>query len=133
MSYRYLCRLHFLARFKNRPITRTAIFLKYPFYFKTLDLRSATSGDEFQNYHSVILNLLHEKIVLAPQNKFYPKTENFTSTNLRDTTSIRPKKIRLRIFLLMVKVILLYNHQKQFAKQPIFLAIKLVQFPVILV
>jgi len=71
MSYRYLIRLHFLARFKNRPITRTAIFLKYPFYFKTLDLGSATSGDEFQNYHSVILNLLHEKNSLSTSKYLY--------------------------------------------------------------
>jgi hypothetical protein len=67
MSYRYLNRLHFLVRFKNRPITRTAIFLKYPFYFKTFDLRSVTSDDQLQHYHSINLNFLNEKTVSAPQ------------------------------------------------------------------
>jgi hypothetical protein len=72
MSYRYLIRLHFLVRFKNRPITRTAIFLKYPFYFKTLDLRSLASGDQLQNHHSVNLNFLNQKIVSANRSKFNP-------------------------------------------------------------
>jgi len=78
MSYRYLNRLHFLVHFKNRPITRTEIFLNLHFILKTLDLRSFTSGDELQNYHSINLNFLHEKIVSAPQNKFYPATERPT-------------------------------------------------------
>jgi hypothetical protein len=73
MSYRYLIRLHFLVRIKNRPITRTAIFRQYPFILKTFDLRSDTSGDQLQNYNSVDLNFLNEKIVSAPQNKFYPR------------------------------------------------------------
>jgi hypothetical protein len=72
MSYRYLNRLHFLLRFKNRPITRTAIFLNIHFFLKTLDLRSVTSGDQFQKYNSENLNFLNGKIVSAPQNKFYP-------------------------------------------------------------
>ena len=75
MSYRYLCRLHFLVRFKNRPITRTAIFLNIHFILKTFDLRFVTSGDELQNYHSANLNFHHEKIVSAHQNncsKFHP-------------------------------------------------------------
>jgi hypothetical protein len=37
MSYRYLIRLHFSVRFKNRPITRTAIFLNLHFILKTFD------------------------------------------------------------------------------------------------
>jgi hypothetical protein len=72
MSYRYLFRLHFLVRFKNRPITRTAIFLNLHLFLKTFDLKSVTSDDQLQNYHSINLNLLNEKIVSAPQNKFYP-------------------------------------------------------------
>ena len=68
MSYRYLLRLHFLLRFKNRPITRTAIFLNLHFILKTFDLRSVTSGNQFQNYHSVNLNFLNGKIVLTLQN-----------------------------------------------------------------
>jgi hypothetical protein len=44
MSYRYLIRLQFLVRFKNRPITRTAIFLNLHSILKTLDLRSVSSG-----------------------------------------------------------------------------------------
>jgi hypothetical protein len=72
MSYRYLSRLHFLERFKNRPITRTAIFFNIHFILKTLDLRFVTSRDQLQNYHSVHLNFLNEKIVSARQNKFYP-------------------------------------------------------------
>ena len=75
MSYRYLFRLHFLVRFKNRPITRTAIFFNIHFILKTLDLRSFTSGDELQNYHSINLNFLHEKIVSAPQNTCSEFTE----------------------------------------------------------
>ena len=68
MSYRYLNRLHFLVRFKNRAITRTAIFLNIHFILKTFDLRSVTSDDQLQHYHSINLNFLHEKTVLAPQN-----------------------------------------------------------------
>ncbi len=75
MSYRYLNRLHFLARFKNRPITRTAIFLNLHFILKTLDLRSVTSGDELQNYHSANLNFLNEQIISAPQNTCNEFTE----------------------------------------------------------
>ena len=75
MSYRYLFRLHFLLRFKNRPITRTAIFLNIHFILKTFDLRSVTSGYELQNSHSVNLNFLHEKIVLAAQNTCNEFTE----------------------------------------------------------
>jgi hypothetical protein len=37
-----------------------------------LDLKSFTSGDELQNYHSANLNFLNEQIISAPQNKFYP-------------------------------------------------------------
>jgi hypothetical protein len=65
MSYRYLSRLHFLVRFKNRPITRTAIFFNIYFILKTLDLRFLTSGNQLQNYNSVNLNLL-KKIVSVP-------------------------------------------------------------------
>ena len=72
MSYRYLIRLHFLVRFKNRPITRTEILLNIRFILKTLDLRYVTSGNQLYNYHSINLNLLNEKTVSAPQNKFYP-------------------------------------------------------------
>ena len=68
MSYRYLNRLHFSVHFKNRPITRTAILLQYPFFLKTSDLRFVTSGDQLQNYHSVNLNFSNEKIVSALQN-----------------------------------------------------------------
>jgi hypothetical protein len=46
MSYRYLIRLHFLVRFKNRPITRTEILLNIRFILKTLDLRYVTSGNQ---------------------------------------------------------------------------------------
>jgi hypothetical protein len=60
MSYRYLFRLHFLVRFKNRPITRTAIFFNLHFILKTFDLRSVTSGDQLQNYHSVKINFIGE-------------------------------------------------------------------------
>ena len=45
MSYRYLNRLHFLVRFKNRPITRTAIFFNIQFFLRIFDLRSVTSDD----------------------------------------------------------------------------------------
>jgi hypothetical protein len=75
MSCRYLNRLHFLLRFKNRPITRTAIFLNLHFILKTLDLRSVTSDDQLQNYNSVDLNFLNEKIVSAPQNTSNEFTE----------------------------------------------------------
>ena len=74
MSYRYLNRLHFSVRLKNRPITRTAIFLNIRF-FKPFDLRSFTSCDQLQNYHSVNLNFLNEKIVSAPQNTCNEFTE----------------------------------------------------------
>ena len=86
MSYRYLSRLHFLVRFKNRPITRTAIFFNIYFILKTLDLRFLTSGDELQNYNSVDLNFLHEKIVSAPQNKINPKSS--TKTRLYSKSTI---------------------------------------------
>ena len=83
MSYRYLNRLHFLLRFKNRPITRTAIFLNLYFILKTFDLRSVTSGNQLQHYHSVNLNFLNEKTVSAPQNTCSEFTEvSFTQTQL---------------------------------------------------
>jgi len=66
MSYRYLIRLYFLLRFKNRPITRTAIFRQFPFILKNFDLSSVTSDDQLQNYHSVNLHFLHEKLVSTP-------------------------------------------------------------------
>ena len=75
MSYRYLNRLHFSVRFKNRPITRTAIFLNLHFILKTFDLRSVTSGNQLQNYHSVNLNFLNEKTVIAAQNTCNEFTE----------------------------------------------------------
>ncbi len=59
MSYRYLFRLHFSVRFKNRPITRTAIFFNIQFFLRIFDLRSVTSGDELQNYNSINLNFLN--------------------------------------------------------------------------
>jgi hypothetical protein len=75
MSYRYLSRLHFSVRFKNRPITRTAIFFNIHFFLNPLDLRSVTSGDELQNNNSVHFNFLNEKIVSAPQNTCNEFTE----------------------------------------------------------
>ena len=84
MSYRYLNRLHFSVRLKNRPITRTAIFLNIRF-FKPFDLRSFTSCDQLQNYHSVNLNFLNEQIISAPQNKFYPRLfKTFSAQNCSD-------------------------------------------------
>jgi hypothetical protein len=41
--------------------------LQDPFYFKTFDLRSVTSDDQLQHYHSINLNFLNEKTVSAPQ------------------------------------------------------------------
>jgi hypothetical protein len=67
MSYRYLNRLHFSVRFKNRPITRTAIFFKIHFSLKTFELKSLTSDDQLQDFSLVNLNFLNEKIVSAPQ------------------------------------------------------------------
>jgi hypothetical protein len=84
MSYRYLLRLHFLLRFKNRPITRTAIFLNLHFILKTFDLRSVTSGNQFQNYHSVNLNFLNGKIVLTLQNTCGEFTEESFTRNKGD-------------------------------------------------
>jgi hypothetical protein len=75
MSYRYLNRLHFSVRFKNRPITRTALFFNIHFFFKPFDLRSDTSGNQLQSYKLVNLNFLNEKIVSAPQNTCNEFTE----------------------------------------------------------
>ena len=54
MSYRYLSRLHFSVRFKNRPITRTAIFFNIHFFknlwFKTCYFRRSITELSFSKF-----------------------------------------------------------------------------------
>jgi hypothetical protein len=75
MSYRYLIRLNFLVRFKNRPITRTAILLNIRFILKTLDLRYVTSGDDITELSFSKFEFSAIKITSAPQNTCNEFTE----------------------------------------------------------
>jgi len=75
MSYRYLNRLHFSLRFKNRPITRTAIFFNIRFILKTLDFRYATSGDDITELSFSKFEFSTLKITSAPQNTCSEFTE----------------------------------------------------------